>query len=74
MFRTDRYKMVVVHGWLDAGTKPEGELYDLAEDPQELVNQWDDPRFAGVRSELYAGMVEALVNAEDRSATRKKPW
>lgn len=74
MYRTDRYKMIVVHGWLDAGTKPEGELYDLAEDPDELVNQWSDPRFAGIRSELYAGMVEALVNAEDRSAIRVKPW
>ena len=31
-----------------------GELYDLREDPGEIVNRWDDPALAGVRSDLHA--------------------
>ena len=74
MFRNERYKIVVVHGWLDSGGKPEGELYDLVEDPNELTNLWDDAEYVGVRGELMAGLVEAMVDAEDRSAVRKAPW
>lgn len=29
-----------------------GELYDLAEDPMELSDRWEDPDLAGVRAEL----------------------
>lgn len=38
---------------------PWGELYDLREDPDELVNLWDD---SGARA-LRAGLVEELVRA-----------
>jgi len=31
-----------------------GELYDLAEDPGELVNRWADPGLRGVRGDLLA--------------------
>ncbi|HET6949424.1 MAG TPA: sulfatase/phosphatase domain-containing protein, partial [Acidimicrobiales bacterium] len=30
----------------------EGELYDLADDPLQRVNRWDDPALAGVRDDL----------------------
>lgn len=30
-----------------------GELYDLVNDPQEMVNRYDDPAFAAVRKELH---------------------
>jgi arylsulfatase A-like enzyme len=30
----------------------QGELYDLADDPMELRNRWDDPGAAGIRAEL----------------------
>jgi arylsulfatase A-like enzyme len=30
----------------------EGELYDLADDPLQRVNRWDDPAYAGVRGDL----------------------
>jgi arylsulfatase A-like enzyme len=33
-----------------------GELYDLADDPQEMVNRFDDPAYAAVRRELEALM------------------
>jgi arylsulfatase A-like enzyme len=34
----------------------EGELYDLADDPLQRVNRWDDPACAGVRSDLLADL------------------
>ncbi len=33
-----------------------GELYDLVDDPQEMVNRFDDPAYAAVRRELEALM------------------
>jgi len=32
--------------------RPYGELYDLQDDPGELVNHWDDPAFSQVKSDL----------------------
>jgi len=32
----------------------EGELYDLADDPLQRVNRWDDPGAAAIRSDLVA--------------------
>lgn len=29
-----------------------GELYDLAQDPHELINRFDDPDYAGPRSDM----------------------
>ncbi len=43
---TDRYK-ITVHMNRDYG-----ELYDLQEDPGELVNLWDHPEAAGLKSRL----------------------
>ena len=44
--RTQRYRMT-------AELKSEsGELYDLQEDPDEMVNRYDDPGYAAVRREL----------------------
>jgi len=53
--RTDRYRMDVT--WSDEGRRlPEdeldGNLFDLAEDPQERVNLYDDPGHANVRRDL----------------------
>lgn len=46
MFREERYKMVLYTG------ATYGELYDLKEDPHELVNRWDDPAMAGEKQRL----------------------
>ena len=45
---TTRYKL---HRYLEA---PFGELYDLQEDPGEIVNRWDDPAYAATKSDLLA--------------------
>jgi hypothetical protein len=38
----------------DEVVRERGELYDLAEDPGELVNRWADPGLRAVRSDLLA--------------------
>lgn len=38
----------------------EGELYDLAEDPLQQVNLWDDPSRASIREDLVADLVAHL--------------
>jgi arylsulfatase A-like enzyme len=47
MARADRYKVVE----RDGGKGP-GELYDLVADPVERVNQYDNPQFMTVRTQL----------------------
>jgi arylsulfatase A-like enzyme len=50
-------------GWVGTTYQPgavhdgsEGELYDLADDPLQRVNRWDDPACAAVRSDLVADL------------------
>jgi arylsulfatase A-like enzyme len=46
----------------------EGELYNLADDPLQQVNRWDDPAAAAVRADLVADLCDALPppNAQAR--------
>jgi uncharacterized sulfatase len=46
-----RYKMTVHY------RREYGELYDLAEDPGELVNLWDSPRHAKLKSKLLTAFL-----------------
>ena len=46
MHRRDHWKLVVYHG------HQLGELYDLAADPHECDNLWDDEDYAAIRAEL----------------------
>lgn len=43
---TQRWRLTLVHGG------PWGELYDLENDPHEIVNRWDDPEYRRIRGEL----------------------
>jgi arylsulfatase A-like enzyme len=50
-------------GWVCSTYQPgfshdgtEGELYNLADDPLQRVNRWDDPACAAVRSDLLADL------------------
>ena len=47
-----------------ARSDPEGELYDMDEDPGETVNLWDDRRHAGRRDHLIHRLSAALVASE----------
>ncbi|GJF31313.1 arylsulfatase [Kitasatospora sp. NE20-6] len=58
MIRDDRYKLVV---------NPESvnELYDLDDDPHELVNRHPDPAYAGVRARLTRRLYDLLLERGD---------
>jgi uncharacterized sulfatase len=60
---TERYKLTHYHGY------GFGELYDLAEDPGEVRNRWDDPGAARVRQQLLGTLVDHAERLE-RRATR----
>ncbi len=58
---TDRYKITVYR------ERPEGELFDLAQDPDERNNLWDDPE----SQELKLRMMQQFLFAEmEREPTR----
>jgi arylsulfatase A-like enzyme len=44
-----------------------GELYDLQEDPGEIVNRWDDPAYGSVRSDLLSTLDDTM-NHDSKSA------
>ena len=53
MLRTGHYKLVV-------NPESTNELYDLADDPDELINRYDDETLAGVRDRLVHRLYELL--------------
>lgn len=55
MVRTMDLKLVSYRGG-------EGELYDLGQDPDELVNRYADPALAGIRAELTGAVVDFLLD------------
>ena len=65
--RTPRHKLTVY------AHASYGELYDLVEDPHELVNRWDDPTYAKVRAELTAQLLDLLLETEGRLPPRLVP-
>ncbi len=44
-----------------------GELYDLVEDPDEVVNLWDEPAAAGLRAEMLERIARKLMAFADVS-------
>jgi arylsulfatase A-like enzyme len=56
---TARYKL---HRYI--GTEL-GELYDHGEDPGEVVNRWDDPAYAAIKSELLV-LLDDVMNHDVR--------
>jgi len=61
--RTERFKLIHFYHDIDAW-----ELYDLAEDPLELDNVYEDPRYTGVRAELHAELRRLQAQYGDSSA------
>lgn len=74
MLRYDRYKLVVHHGPPATDRPRTGELYDLADDPQELHNRWADPAYATIRLELQERLLDTLIATEDRAQPREAYW
>jgi len=44
----------------------EGELYDMRNDPDQLVNLWDDPGYVSTRRELVEQLYESLPEVSER--------
>jgi len=42
-----------------------GELYHLTEDPHELTNLWDDPKYASARADMEGTLVDWLAATQD---------
>ena len=59
MIRDERYKLVTYHG------HETGELFDLAEDPDEYHNLWDGPAHADIRFRLMKQSFDSLAFAVD---------
>jgi arylsulfatase A-like enzyme len=55
MLRTDRYKFVHFLG------EDDGQLFDLADDPNEESNRWNDPVLRSVREDLRATWLDWRV-------------
>jgi arylsulfatase len=58
--RTRDWKLVYYPG------NEEGELYDLANDPGELINLWDRPDQSDRKGELTARLLDWCIATEDR--------
>jgi len=43
------------------------ELYDLANDPDEIVNLYDEPSAAATRTELTETMLRRVIELQDRA-------
>ncbi len=70
--RTKRYKLIFYYGLpldaagaLDEPTEPEWELFDLADDPQETNNVYEDPRYKGAAVMLKAALDRLKVKLGD---------
>jgi arylsulfatase A-like enzyme len=68
MLRTERHKLVVVHGM------ETGELYDLESDPNETHNRWDDDGYLGVKASLLKQLSDRMAWTVDPLPQRAARW
>ena len=64
-----RYKMLITNRWklVHYGTT-DGELYDMASDPDQQRNLWEAPAYAARRQELTERLLAELINSETGDA------
>lgn len=74
MVRRGTWKIVVHHGAPATTRERTGELYDLAADPDELVNLWDVPEHLEKRREMQDVLLDVLVATESRERPRLNPF
>jgi arylsulfatase A-like enzyme len=68
MVRTDSYKLVVAHGHRT------GELYNVADDPNETHNLWNDKQYAEIRLDMMNRLVDRMAMTVDPLPERHAPW
>lgn len=69
MIRGQRYKLNIYHS-LNSSEDIEGELYDMAEDPNELTNLWNDSGYDSIKKELMEKLIDWNVRQELRLGSR----
>ncbi|MFV0295507.1 MAG: sulfatase-like hydrolase/transferase [Hyphomicrobiaceae bacterium] len=74
MLRKGDWKLIVWHGDISADRSPEGELYNLSSDPNELNNLFHEPDYLPVRRRMKAELVAAISETSDRGAPRTSNW
>jgi arylsulfatase A-like enzyme len=67
--RTERYKLIRFYYDTEAW-----ELYDLQEDPQELINIYNHPEYAEVQVQMHAKLKELRVQYKDASDSLNQQW
>jgi len=68
MVRDAHHKLVVCHSY------DGGELYDLAADPNETHNRWDDPALADVKTRLLKRTCDRMAETIDPLPPRTSSW
>ena len=68
MVRADGYKLVNYTG------QSYGELYDLATDPDEQNNLWDDPASKGIKTDLKLRLLDWLIETDDALPMPVRPY
>jgi arylsulfatase len=68
MVRTDGWKLVHFFG------ESFGQLFDLADDPEEMHNLWDDPSSAGKKQELLHALLEWRISSQYRTKDWGRSW
>ena len=67
MLRYEHWKLIVWHGAPATSGIRDGELYNLASDPDELYNLFHDAEYVDIRRTLKGVLLEAMAESEDRS-------
>jgi len=68
MVRTDKHKLVAAH------SDHFGELYDLAKDPGEHVNLYNNPNYLPVKVDLLERLLNHWSCTADPLPVRKSDW
>jgi len=74
MLRYEHWKLIVWHGEPATGGKRDGELYNLAIDPEELNNLFHDSEHLQIRRTLKGVLLDAMAEAEDRTEPRVRSY
>ncbi|MHA1255672.1 MAG: sulfatase/phosphatase domain-containing protein, partial [Promethearchaeota archaeon] len=54
------------------GREETGDLYDLKNDPHELINLWHDPNSIEIRNNLVNKLLHEIINIDDRTVRQAR--
>jgi len=74
MLRYEHWKLIVWHGAPATSGVRDGELYNLATDPEELHNLFHDSEHTAIRRKLKGVLLDAMAESEDRTEPLVRIW